>query len=101
VIKLDISVSCVFHKFDEKFFANFRLYFTMKLFNLLLGLALPCRLVVAQVLFDQPVANEVVNGGTTFVVRTYDSVTAPYFDQMTQFELLLLSGNSSCAVSML
>lgn len=73
----------------------------MKSLKLLLGIVLPLRGTVAQLLFDQPEGGEVVNGGSTLVVRTAESVTAPYLFQMTQFELLLLSGNASCAVSIL
>jgi hypothetical protein len=73
----------------------------MKLLYLLLGIALPLRGTVAQLFFYQPEGGEVVNGGSTLVVRTAESVTPPYLFQMTQFELLLLSGNASCAVSIL
>lgn len=70
----------------------------MKLLTLLLGIALPLRGTVAQLDFDQPEGGEVVNGGSTLVVRTGESLTAPYLFQMAQYELLLLSGNASSAL---
>lgn len=55
--------------------------------------------ISAQVLFHQPTAGEIINGGVPFIVASTDSFTAPYFSQMTCFSLLLLAGTYSSPVS--
>jgi hypothetical protein len=55
--------------------------------------------ISAQVLFHQPTAGEIINGGVPFIVSSTDSFTAPYFSQMTYFSLLLLAGTYSSPVS--
>ena len=38
-------------------------------------------------------------GGIPFIVSVYESLTAPYFSQMTDMNLLLLSGSNTSPVS--
>jgi hypothetical protein len=38
-------------------------------------------------------------GGIPFIVTVYESLTAPYFSQMTDMNLLLLSGSNTSPVS--
>ena len=71
----------------------------MHLLFFVLSFAAQCVPIRGQVYFEQPTAGEVVTAGMPFIVRPYDSVTAPYFSQMDQFDLLLLSGNETAPVS--
>jgi hypothetical protein len=54
--------------------------------------------IAGQVYFSQPTAGEIINGGVPFIVSCQDSYTAPYFNQMTNFSLLLLAGTYSSPV---
>jgi hypothetical protein len=71
----------------------------MRLLSLLFCSILRCSYASAQVYFSQPTTEEVIMGGVPFIVTMYESLTAPYFSQMTDFNLLLQAGNNTNPVS--
>jgi hypothetical protein len=73
----------------------------MRLLILPLSLLLQCHPSFAQVYFSQPEGEEVIMGGVPFIVSVYESFTAPYFSQMTDFNLLLYSGSNASPVSLI
>jgi hypothetical protein len=78
------------------------IYLAKMLFSkFLLIFVLQLRPIIAQLYFTKPSAGEVIMGGVPFTVSVPDSLSAPYFSQMTNFSLLLLAGNYSSPVSTL
>jgi hypothetical protein len=75
----------------------------MRLLILILGSLLQCYSSFAQVYFSQPnpVAEEVIMGGVPFIVSVAEPLSAPYFTQMADFNLLLYTGNISSPVSII
>lgn len=76
--------------------ANMMLFSGLSLF---LAFALQWGNGAAQVYFTHPAANEVVMAGVPYTVSFPDSVSAPYFHQMTDFSLLVFAGSYSNPVS--
>ena len=71
----------------------------MRLIVLLFSVLLQCYSSLAQVYFSQPTSEEIIVGGMPFIVKVYESLTAPYFSQMSDMNLLLLSGSNTSPVS--